>query len=204
MLEHWIRVQAIVQYEAGATRPLPRGAIPTPPHYRECIEYLAARARPRGEVGVSAVTGILRERCVRQYNGLREQAFEKLIIPYWIHEEAARAGVAVRAREVNAALARRFPTVSALHRFLTLTGLRRSDEEFIVSDELLLGKWQRKVLPVYARLRRAKQPESAQMAGEVDTELTNLDERTRKAWVPKTYCRSGYVIPLCGHRWGVT
>jgi hypothetical protein len=123
---------------------------------------------------------------------------EKLIIHYWVKEEATRAGIAVTSRELNQNLQRRFPTKAELRRFLAFTGLRAADERLIVNDELLTDKWPRATLPVYTRLRRSKPPETVQMVGEVDSEVGKLFAAMKRRWTPKTVCTSPHLLPVCG------
>lgn len=125
---------------------------------------------------------------------LREETLEILILHYWVKEEATNAGVAVSARELNRVLKRAFPTAAKPP---VSGGLRASDEAFVLDDDLLLEKWRRTTLPVYARLRRSKGPESAETVGEVHSEIAKLTARMTDRWTPRTQCRAGYLIALC-------
>jgi hypothetical protein len=202
-LEHWIEVQAVVQYQSRPTRPVPRGVVPKPPDYRDCIAYLAAIAKAR-KTRPEPAAAQLDHQCAQKHETLLRSMLEMLIDHFWVNEEAARAGVAVAAREINQALRRRFPTEVELHRFLALTRLRASDERLLLKNVLLLGKWQHASLPVYARLRRSKPPETAQMADEVDVELGKLSESMKRRWTPRTHCRAGYVVALCAEYRGTS
>jgi hypothetical protein len=195
-LEHWIGVQAVVQYQSRPERPVPRGVIPKPPGYRDCIAYLAAIAQAR-QTRPEPDTAQLDHQCAQKHETLRRSMLEMLINHFWVKEEAAKAGVRVTAREINQVLRRRFPTEAELHRFLAFTGVHVSDERFLLGNVLLLAKWQRASLPVYDRLRRSKPPESAQMAEEVDVELGKLSESMKRRWTPRTRCGASYVVALC-------
>jgi hypothetical protein len=195
-LEHWIGVQAVVQHQSRPTRPVPRGVVPKPPGYRGCIAYLAAIAKAR-QAQPEPNAAQLDRQCAQKHETLLRSMLEMLINHFWVKEEAVRAGTAVTAREINQALRWQFPAETELHRFLAFTGLHASDERFILENVLLLGKWQYASLPVYARLRRSKPPETARMAEEVDIELGKLSESMRKRWIPRTHCRARYVVPLC-------
>jgi hypothetical protein len=195
-LEHWIGVQAVVQYRPRPARPVPRGVIPKPPRYRDCIAYLAAIARAM-QTRPEPDTAQLAHQCAQKHETLRRSMLEMLINHFWVKEEAAKAGVRVTAREINQVLRRQFPTEAELHRFLAFTGVHASDERFLLGNVLLLAKWQRASLPVYDRLRRSKPPESAQMAEEVDVELGKLSESMKRTWTPRTHCGASYVIALC-------
>jgi hypothetical protein len=196
MLEHWIGVQALVKYQPRPTRPVPRGLIPTPPDYRACIAYLAPGATATSTRPAPS-TAQLRTQCEQEYASLLKQTQGKLILNFWVREEAARAGAAMTARETDRALHFQFPSEDELHRYLAFTRLRLSDERFLLEEDLQPDKWHRAVLPVYARLRHSKPPESEQMVGEVDAELGALSVRLSKRWIPKTHCSPGYVLAMC-------
>jgi len=195
-LEHWIGVQAVIQYQPGPTRPVPRGLVPKPPGYRDCIAYLAAIAMAK-QTGPVPDAAQLKDQCEQEHEALLQQMLEMLITHYWVKEEAAKAGVAVTTREIRQALRRRFPTEAKLHRYLAFTRQHASDERLMLEDKLLLVRWQHASLPVYARLRRSKRPESAQMATEVDSELQELSDDMTESWTPRTLCRARYVVTLC-------
>lgn len=196
-VEHWIKVQADIQYQPRPTRPVPRGLVPKPPGFRDCIAYLAAIAREK-HTRPAPGTRQLTQSCEQEHQSLLRQMLEKLIIHYWVKEEATRAGIAVTSRELNQNLQRRFPTKAELRRFLAFTGLRAADERLIVNDELLTDKWPRATLPVYTRLRRSKPPETVQMVGEVDSEVGKLFAAMKRRWTPKTVCTSPHLLPVCG------
>ncbi len=195
-VEHWIKVQADLQYQSRPTRPLPQGLVPSPPRYTACIEYLASIAKKKHTAAIPGAT-LLARLCEQEHDALLSQMLERLIAHYWLKEEARRAGVAVSRRELQQALERQFPTTTQLSRFLAFTGLRAADERLIVNDGLLTDKWQRATLPVFARLRRSKPPETLQMVGEVDSELAKLSVSMRKRWTPRTVCSAPHRVLAC-------
>jgi hypothetical protein len=120
--------------------------------------------------------------------GLREETAEILVLHYWVQEEATRAGIRLSAAEQKEA-----------HR--SSARLSASDNELVIGDELLLEKWHRAVLPVYARLLRLlrmKGDETAAMVNEVHAEIGALTAHMTTRWTPRTVCRTGYVMYLCG------
>jgi hypothetical protein len=196
MLEHKIGVEAVLGYQLRPTRPVPRGLIPKPPDYRECIAYLAAVANA-GSTRPAPDTAHLKAQCEREHQDLLPQILGRLIRYYWVEEEATKAGVEMTTRDTDRALHFQFPSESDLHRFLAFTGLQESDERLILREQLLPDKWQRAVLPAYERVRHIKPPESQQMVAEVETEVANLLEAMRRRWIPKTRCIPGYVLAIC-------
>jgi hypothetical protein len=195
-LDHWIKVEAAIQYQARPARPVPRGVVPDPPRYHDCVEYLAELEKAR-HARPTPNAASLKAQCERKRKSLSTQALEKLIVHYWIHEDAAKDGIKMTPRDVAQALDKRFPTEAGLHRFLAYTGMHRSDERVILEEELLRDKWQRAILPVYTRVRRIKSLETDQMVGEVDHELSMLTIRVTDKWTPQTHCRSAYVVRVC-------
>jgi len=195
-LAHWTVVEAITQSVTALTQPVPRGVVPTPPGYQDCIAYLAAIDKANQPRSVPD-NAHLKEQCAQEYEKVQIRALQALIIHYWVKEEAARAHVAaVTSEELGQTLHRDFSTEAGFHRFLALTGLHASDERRIVEDELLRAKWV-STLPGVVRLRRSKAPESGQMVGEIDREQYEQTENMRLRWIPRTHCRVGYVVPLC-------
>ena len=194
-LEHWIGVQASLDREPGIRRPVPRGALPVPPRYRDCIAYLATIAGAE-RAGPAPGAAQLKRRCEAQLRALREQALEALIVYSWIEQEAAMLGIRVTGAEVSRVLRREFPTNAVFLRFLRSARLQARDERLVVKQQLLREKWHES-LPVYTRLHRSKTRESAQMVGELDAAVGRLNARMTARETRRTYCRAGYVVSVC-------
>lgn len=200
-LDHWLEVLAITQYQQQPTRPVPRGVVPRPPGYRDCIAYSAENAKT-AHTRPAPDTAQLKRPCELRREALLRQALETLIVHYWVQEEAAKAGIALTVQEVRREVRGQFPTKTALRRFLAFTGLHLSDVRLLFEDALLPAKWQSATLPAYARLRRSKRPETIQMSGEIDTEVAALRRAMSERWTPRTHCRKGYVVTGCSEHRG--
>jgi len=194
-IERWAAVVAVMELPAP-TRPLPLGVVPDPPGYGNCIAYLAGvaeaeRARPAPD------RVQLKQRCALERESLRQSALTELIRRCWEREEARKMGVRVTGREVDEAIRGRFSTEAELHRYLAFTRLPMSDVRFLIGEMALEAKWYRANVPAYGKLKR-KGPESEQVASEIDSGLTSVDVRVAKTWTPRTRCRTGYVVSVCG------
>jgi hypothetical protein len=194
-LEHWIGVQAILEYQATPTRPVPAGVIPRPPSYYACTTHLAALAHTNHTPPAPTLT--LKQQCQATYQTLRGQVLETLIAADWVTEEARKAHITLTPQETSRALHQRFPTHTALTRYLTLTKLTTTDETTLLNNELLLLKLQH-TLPIYNRLRHAKN-ETGTMAGEIDAALAHLTTTITQTWTPKTHCQPPNLTPLCAN-----
>lgn len=169
MLAHWTAVEAVLAYTYKPKKPVPRGVVPDPPGYANCIAYLA-KVEPGG---ASAGAAALKTQCEQERERVQDHILEILITDDWMHEEAIVRGVRVTRGEVDRVVSGEFASRANFHRFLRLTGEREADERFIVESELLVS-----------RLAVGK-PEGS-LAGEVIAR-----------WTPRTSCRPGYVISVC-------
>ena len=76
-LDHWIKVQAVLQYQLRPTRPVPKGVVPVPPLYRDCTSlYLAMNAKAaRSEKPANVAQ--LKSECAQQYEALLKHSMER-------------------------------------------------------------------------------------------------------------------------------
>jgi hypothetical protein len=192
---HNLWVQTAIANQYNSTRPLPTALLPKPPAYKECIAYLAKLEKAKGAQPVPD-TAQLKDLCERVYVALRAAALNRLIIHYWVMEEAARAHVAVTAREVSQLLHQEFPTAAQLRLYLTGARLGEADERTLLADKLRHDKWLRATAPAYKKLVR-NAPETEQEVGEIEHEDAQLTTEMRSRWLPKTRCSTGYVVVLC-------
>lgn len=191
-LEHWTAVEGVLSYRNPPSRPVPRGWVPDPPGFRNCITYLASiRSTSTGKLRPTAAP--LKAQCIQRYERLHAHVLEILITNYWAIEEATDNGLRVRTPEIQHALDLQFASTAGLHRYLALTGERETDLRFLAEGRLLLEKLQWRVNP----LRGHKGPESPAVAAEVDVSIAKFEEEMHRKWAPRTDCRVGYVSPLC-------
>jgi hypothetical protein len=181
-LERWTNIEAVVTYNPDPQQPVPKGAIPHPPHFTSCISFLRATA-PRSGARVS--TGQLESACRNQYKVLRNQILEILITTRWLTSEAKARGLEVTAAEVRRVVHKKFKTPVALRRFLEYTGEKDDDEVFLLKRTMQANRftaWFKKpgVSPAQA--------EKAQIA---------FFSQTVKRWTARTSCSKGYVVTQC-------
>ena len=188
-LDHWTAVEVVLTYQYPAA---PKGLVPDPPDYAGCIAYSAVTAQAKHARPKPTKTQ-LKAACKQRYDAVRNHMLDILITNYWVSDEAASKGLKVTAKEVQQALNRQFPTQAKLHKFLSITGERSSDQRSIIEHKLLLEKLQWSVSP----LRGHVGPESEQMVNRVDLSIAKLSEEMKRKWTPRTNCRAGYVVSEC-------
>jgi hypothetical protein len=196
-VDRWTTVEAILTYEHTSGRSVPRGVVPDPPRFENCIEYLETAATTiSGQREQKPDRAQLRSRCTQKSKALREQALTTLILHYWIGDEAAKRHVMITQSEVRGEVNRKF-TADGERKYLEASGVTAAEERFAVENQVLLTKLQRSTLPVYAELRRARGPETPQMVNRVDFEIQKFGDDIAKRWAPKTHCRNGFVVSEC-------
>jgi hypothetical protein len=188
-LERWTAIEASLAY---AERPLgatPKGVVPDPPDYVNCIGYLRAITKP--EPGQSALTTEkLKRLCAEKHERLRRHILDILLIHDWLKNEAAERGVKLTNAERETLLHRVAPTPAALHRYLSNTGERLADLRLIIERDLLDTKLERLM---DARIKHdgvTSEHQRERALVKAATEFTNK-------WASKTYCHAGFVVSEC-------
>lgn len=178
-VDHWIRVEAVTSRGPNPTRSAPKGSIPVPPGYADCIAYLRAQARSTPKPSSQA----LEHACAVEYGQLKQQILELLITYYWISGEGARQGLAVTDAEVGQYLQREYPTHAQLQRFLEVTGETPAEQRMLAKRVLMSIKLQR-------HLAASTHTSLEQAIPKFATDLA-------ANWAGRTSCRPGYVVPQC-------
>jgi hypothetical protein len=198
-LEHWMPIEAVLVYQEFPTGPIPKGVIPDPPDYTDCIAYLKSLPLKFGET-VNPTVAQLKIRCVQRVNELRVLTLNTLIGWYWqigtgtaLGMKASDAEIRQRLKEVNG---RTFPTKTGFARYLKLTGQTVPDMLFrskVQMFEVKIGQKQTEAMKRLPKGLTAKQRQS---------ELVKLTESSAPGqWVAKTTCQKGYVVSACkGYR----
>lgn len=194
-VSHWTRVEAVLTHENRSGPIAPRGLVPDPPRFANCIEYLATTTDAE-QTGQRSDRLQLKRLCAQKDKNLREQALLALITHYWVSGEAAKRHVKITDDEIRQEENRKFSAKGG-RRSLEAAGVRPADERFFVERQVLLAKLQRSTLPVYAELRRAVGPETPRMVDRVDAEIQRLSDEMTKRWTPRTQCRTGFVVLQC-------
>lgn len=179
---HWTPIEAILSQELQPKGPIPRGMVPDPPGYGDCVVYqrkIAANAAGPGAPAASPAQ--LKRECRKRYEGEREHILNFLIVYGWLREEAAAHGLKISDAEVNQRYEERTKaefTDVGFRQFLSRTGLTKADELLRFKDDMLLSAITEKVFK--------RQPD--QQKAYVEFLLH---------WSKKTSCAPGYVTPDC-------
>lgn len=179
-VEHWIRIEAVTSHGGGTVEP-PKGVLPVPPEYVDCIGYLVSHP-----LGASKPTpSEARVKCATEYKALKEAILSILINDYWVAEEGAAKGVRVSEAEITHYLKQLYPHPGEFARHLKITHERLADDRLLVRGKLMVGK----LLALNSRNSRSQ-------AERASAFIKNLQEETAR-WKPRTSCKPGYVVPQC-------
>jgi foldase protein PrsA len=178
---HWTPIEAIVSQELIPRGPVPKGMVPDPPDYSNCILYqrkLAERAPGAKHMPSLAQ---LKHECRKRYEAERAHILNFLIAYGWLREEAALHGLKVSDVEVR----RRYKehtraefSDAAFHQYLARTGLTEADELLRVKNSLLATLVLEKVFNNQSNPKQAY-PEFL------------------LRWVAQTHCAPNYITPNC-------
>jgi hypothetical protein len=186
-LERWTAIEAVLAYETNPRRPPPRGIVPDPPAYVNCVAYLKAESSAADHPMPSATQ--LKRRCDKRHTSLQRHVLDILLIYYWLRNEAAERGVEVTSSDVEHVLDRIFPSAAAYHRYLAITGERPADERLIIQKDLLDTK--------LLQLDEAKYRQQTTAAHQSERALVEAAKAFTKKWRARTSCSAGYVVSEC-------
>ena len=115
-----------------------------PPTYAKCVANKRKTA-PKPAKGQPATTDAqFKSQCQQEYNGLRDQVLQFLILERWITGEAADQGIKVSAKEEAAAFAKAkketFPKEADFQKFLKQSGMTEPDAKFQVAFNTIYMK----------------------------------------------------------------
>jgi hypothetical protein len=185
-LERWTAIEAVLSYQTDPTKPVPKGVVPDPPDYANCIAYLAsAGSKPAGSQQKSTAVKLM-DQCRQRYRLLQHHILDILITNSWLDGEGAAQGLAVSDAEVKQALDQQFPTPAALQRFLKITGEKASDERALLKSALMATK-----------LQRAAAAKRGLSAAQQQQAVTRFTEAFTERWSARTSCQPGYVVQEC-------
>jgi foldase protein PrsA len=121
-----------------------------PPAYKGCIAKKQKTA-PKPAKGQPAVTPAqFKEQCKQEYEGLRDQVLQFLILEKWVAGEATDQGIKVDAKEnekaFNDAKKATFPKEEDFEKFLKQSGMTVNDARFQVAFNTVYTKLREKAL----------------------------------------------------------
>jgi len=188
-LVRWTAIEAILSETTEPTRAPPKGLVPDPPTYANCIAFLRSHPKP-GEAQLKPSTGQLKNRCDEEHRLLQRHILDILLIAYWLKDEASEKGVRITNGEIEQVLHRIFPKRASFRRYLAFTGEHESDERLIIEKDLLDSR--------LLKLKEAEQAGGRQVTVH-ERQLATIEaarEFTSK-WAARTWCRAGYVVSEC-------
>jgi hypothetical protein len=183
-VDRWTAIEAVVAHEANPRQRAPKGVIPDPPDYANCIAYLR-QSGSKPAAGPEPRSSQLKSECSKQRTTLRDDILEILITGHWLAMEAASLGIKVSHADVKHSLIQKFATKAALDRFLMLTGESEADEEFLLKRRLLS-------IRILAKLERPGLSSTQRRQA-----FVAFYQGLARRWTARTDCRPGYVVSEC-------
>jgi foldase protein PrsA len=121
-----------------------------PPGYSGCVAKKTKDA-PKPAKGQPATTPAqYKEQCKQEYEGLRDQVLQFLILEKWVAGEANDQGIKVSAKENEAAFVKAkkdtFPKEEDFEKFLKQSGMTASDARFQVAFQTVYTKLRKKAV----------------------------------------------------------
>jgi hypothetical protein len=181
-VDHWIEIESVTAHGgARVTHAQPKGALPVPPEYTECVAYLVGHPQE----GVKPTREEARVKCATEYKNYKETILGVLIDYYWSTGEGAAKGVRVSDAEVARFIKRAYPHPGELATYLKVTHESLDDERLNVRGKLMGEKL----------VARASQ--NAHSQAERLRAITKYVKDEEAKWRPRTSCKPGYVVSRC-------
>ena len=144
--DHWMGIAA-ASSQGGSTSPK---VAYNPPDFTSCVASKRKTA-PKPAKGQPATTDAqFRTQCKQEYEGLRDQVMQFLILVKWVNGEASDQGVNISAKEekkaFDDAVKRSFPKTADFQKFLKSSGMTAADARFQVRFNTVYTKLSKKAL----------------------------------------------------------
>jgi foldase protein PrsA len=185
-LDRWTAIEGVLSYQANPTQPVPKGVVPDPPSYSNCVTYLRTTPTTLIAAAGKPTMAQLKAQCRLKHETLQRHMLDILITNYWLQGEGARRGLTIGEAEVQRALHSQFPTQAAFRRFLAITGESAPDERALLRANLMATRLQQEVVAQKGASGVAQQRALAGF----------LREFTAR-WTARTSCSAGYVVQEC-------
>jgi foldase protein PrsA len=142
---HWMGIAAATSQGASGTR-----VSYDPPDFTSCVATKRKTA-PKPAKGQPAPTvAQFQTQCKQEYEGLRDQVMQFLILQKWVDGEASDQGVNVSDKEAEAAYKKAvkgsFPKAADFQKFLTSSGMTAADARFQVRFNTVYDKLRKKAV----------------------------------------------------------
>jgi hypothetical protein len=181
-VNHWIRIESVTSHGGGGvTSAQPKGTLPVPPEYTDCIAYLVSHTQG----GPKPTPGQARVSCAAEYNIFKETILGILISYYWDAEEGAAKGLHIADAEVTQYLKQYYPHPGQFGHFLAISHETLADERLLVRRKLM-----------GAKLTSLSERNTHSLPERVRAISRRISEEEAK-WRPQTSCERGYVVRMC-------
>jgi foldase protein PrsA len=142
---HWLNIAASTSQPQGAGK-----VAYTPPDYASCVASKKKTAPKPAKGQPSQTDAQFKTQCKQEYEGLRDQVMQFLILEKWVSGEAADQGVKVSTAESDKQFAtakkQSFPKESDFQNFLKQSGMTLADAKFQVRFNTIYTKLRQKAV----------------------------------------------------------
>ncbi len=142
---HWLGIAASTSQPQGSAK-----VAYVPPQYTACIANKKKTAPKPAKGQPQQTDAQLKTQCKQEYEGLRDQVMQFLILEKWVTGEAEDQGVEVTAKEADAKFAeakkQSFPKESDFQQFLKQSGMTVNDAKFQVRFSTVYEKLREKAV----------------------------------------------------------
>jgi hypothetical protein len=194
-LDHWTHVEFILLHEYIPKRPVPKGVIPDPPSYTNCITLLRHTAQQENQPTPSPST--LKNKCAQTEHEMRANTLTKLITWDWTIGRAHALGIHLNNtqlhQQLTAVLNAHTLYGTNLNQYLKYTTQTMTDILYrsrIQYYEEALNNKRKQALATMPNTLTETQKQIAYL------NLTHQYTATH-GWVTKTSCHKNYLVPAC-------
>jgi len=142
---HWIGIASSTSQPQGAAK-----VAYTPPDFAVCVANKKKTAPKPAKGQPQQTDAQFKTQCKQEYDGLRDQVMQFLILEKWVNGESADQGVKVSAKEADkqfaAAKKQSFPKEADFQKFLKDSGMSVSDARFQVRFNTIYTKLREKAV----------------------------------------------------------
>ena len=142
---HWLGIAASTSQAQGSAK-----VAYTPPAYTDCVATKKKTAPKPAKGQPQQTDAQFKTQCKQEYEGLRDQVMQFLILEKWVNGEAEDQGVKVSAKEAdkefNEAKKQSFPQEKDFQEFLKQSGMTVADAKFQVRFNTVYTKLREKAV----------------------------------------------------------
>jgi hypothetical protein len=186
MVDHWLHVTAVRDYQLHPLTPAPSGVVPDPPRYTKCIAYMKAIAdkplTPKPAPGTS-----FKAQCEQRDQALRTQVLNSLITGYWLIGEGETRGLVATDQAIKQYFEMTWKNAYK-NKAEFDTSLRNAGET--ISDQLLRAK-----IKVFST--EIEKQYGVKGGVGANPALLKFLAAFPKKWAARTTCKQGYVVANC-------